>query len=210
LSNASFYIQLEIRTTHSTISEDNKSVVFNFIGTDDVISALNDSPNQDVCAQQPNGKCNLGSKAFVIAGGKLNIEAFPDDSSCSTHTPILKKIYENHSKDPNDFPKFEALPSTCSISGLEYISYDFNDGNVGDWSAGPYKSANANIAANEGALKVTSRTHATNDGPAVDIASFVPNLCLVPGKTYIFTAKIKLDKSDGSMTGDKTGCETSG
>ena len=182
-------------------------MVFEITGTENVTFAASDSPNQNACDQRPNGQCDLGPKPFIVAGGKLNIDAFP--ANCKTHTPILKKILEKPVKDPDDFPQFEELPSACGVSGLEYIKYDFDDGSVGNWPSFVGNSGQSIVTIDAGALKVSNRA-STGDGPAIEIAPLVPSLCLIPEKVYIFTVKIKLDKSDGSNVGQPTLCETAG
>lgn len=186
---------------HDVITPDNEGVVFNITGTDDIMFKATDPPNMEACAQQPGGECNLGPKPFFVAGGKLNIQAFPS-SLCKTHTPILRKVLKKPDKDPNDFPKYEEFPPTCPQSGSTLIRYDFEE-SVGNWTG--YYGAFVHVE--DKALKVTNRG-AAEQGPMIDITPIKPQMCLEPDRDYLFSVRIKLDRADGSKVGQPTYCKT--
>ena len=179
--------ELSIKVDHDVISPDRESIAFNITGIDDVKFKPTDSPNQDACALN-NGECNLGRKPFIVAGGKLNIDAFP--SNCSTHTPVLDTKTADISPNKDDFPVFEPLPDSCPILGTDFIKYDFNNGSVGNWTGwwGGY------VSIVDKTLKVTNRQR-TDQGPYLDITSLRPALCLIPDKDYLFSVRIKFDKA---------------
>ncbi len=133
----------------------------------------------------------------------MNIDAFP--SNCKTHSKILKKTYTNRVRDPDNYPKFEKLPDTCNgrVSEAVYVNYDFNDGLVGDWTA----SRTEKVSADTFALVVSERQN-TWDGPELHIDN--PGSCLSPNKEYLFSVRLKFDKSDASSVGQPTTCATTG
>ncbi len=90
--------ELQMNVDESTkVQPSNFATRFILTGsTDDVMFDPTEAPNQGACNDQPGGKCNLGKKPFVIAGGKLNIKGGMPDT-CSSFTPIKDVIFT----DPN-------------------------------------------------------------------------------------------------------------
>lgn len=170
--------ELEIVVDHSKITPDNMATNFIMTGTSDVLFRPSDSPNNNVC---PNGSCNLGKKPFVVAGGKVNIHGFPD--SCSTHTPVLKKVYKDPVYDPNDFPQYATLPPSCPISGRDWISYNF-DSSYGNFTGGD----GTFMVLDDGAVTVQNRL-LQRQGPRLDLTPIFPSSCLVANQEYLFTAR---------------------
>ena len=172
--------ELEITVDHPSIAPENIGTRFVLTGTNNVNFTPRDAPNREAC-DRTSGVCNIGKKPFLIAGGKVNIHALPD--TCSTHTPILKKIHTDPIYNPEDFPSFVTLPPSCPQSGLSYVSYDFNSG-YGNWTGreGGY------MVMEDGALRVTNRK-ISNRGPHLDITPIRPELCLVPDQDYLFVAR---------------------
>lgn len=123
--------ELEITTDAGNIAPDNESIVFNITGTENINFMPEHAPNINVC--NTTG-CDLGPKPFLVAGGKVNIQGFPLDSSCNTHTTILDKVQSKIIPDPSKFATFSPLPSSCPVSGIDFIRYDFNNGMVGNWT----------------------------------------------------------------------------
>jgi hypothetical protein len=145
----------------------------------------------------------LGTKPFVVVGGKLNINAFPSSGSCTTHTPILSKVLKDPVHDPNDFESVRTLPMSCPISGTtDYVKYDFDGGNLGNWTG----NFGAFVLKEDGALRIGGRK-AKWQGPLIDLTPMMPHLCLEPNQKYLLTARIKLDKADGSSHGLPTTCK---
>jgi hypothetical protein len=194
--------ELEITTAHTMISPEMESVKFILTGTSNVLFKPTDSPNAGACTQQPNGVCNLGTKPFVVAGGRLNINAFPA-GGCKTHTPILGKVLKHPEHDPLSFESIRTLPESCPISGTtDYVQYDFEGGNLGNWTG----NFGAFVIKDDGFLRIGARK-ATWQGPLLDLTPMMPHLCLVPNQKYLLTARIKLDKADGSEHGLPTTCK---
>ena len=187
--------ELSIKVDHDTISPNSESVAFNITGMEDIKFKPTDSPNTDACALS-NGECNLGRKPFVVAGGKLNIDAFP--SSCSTHTPILATKTKDIAPNKDDFLAFELLPASCPVLGTDFIKDDF--GNWTGWWGGYVSVVNET-------LKVTNR-QTIHQGPHLDITSLRPALCLIPDKVYLLSVRIKFDKAGNE--GLPTLCSTDG
>jgi hypothetical protein len=176
--------ELELSVEHDTISPQHIATRFILIGTDDVLFSPSDAPNQNACYNQTNGVCNLGPKPFVVAGGKVNIQSMPE--SCSTHTPIMETVYKDPVYDPSDFQMPVTLSLLCSNYGSNrhYISYDFEDNNVGNWTGRP----GAFTVASDGAVRFENRM-LERQGPYLDVTPLRPASCLVPNQDYLFVAR---------------------
>ena len=108
-------VQTKIETTYvivqgqpdifnsKTVSPDHQSVKFVLTGSTDI--TWKSSENPEPCSGSSDGECNLGKKPFVVAGGKLNIQALP--SSCVTKTVVKDKIYTKPVWVASDFDAFE-------------------------------------------------------------------------------------------------------
>lgn len=178
------FVQGELELTVDTpkVSPENKATSFILTGTEDVIFQPTESPNQNACDLLPEGKCNMGKKPFLIAGGKVNINAMSD--SCTTHTPIVRKVYKEPSYNPEDFPQYVELPESCPVSGNMYISYDFS-GSFGNWTG---REGTFLISDDGNSLRVTNRK-VHWQGPYLDITPMSPELCLVPNQEYLLEAR---------------------
>ena len=170
--------ELEIGVDHAEITPDNMSTKFILTGTQNIFFTPTEPPNQNVC---PNGGCNLGPKPFLIAGGKVNINAMPE--SCAPHTPVLRKVRKDPVHNPNDFPKFSPLPPTCPTSGRNYALYDFET-TYGNFTG----RDGAFVVLEDGTMKVTNRK-LYDRGPYIDLTPTFPALCLVPDQEYLFYAR---------------------
>ncbi len=173
--------ELELTVDHPTIEPSNVGTNFVLTGTDRVFWAPVDSPNQNACDRITNDLCKLERKPFLVAGGKVNIRAMPE--TCVTHTSVKSAIYKKPTYDPNDFPTPVYLPSECSISGLSYVSYDFET-SYGNWTGRP----GSFMVLEDGALRITRRRLKTR-GPYLDLTPIDPHLCLVPNQDYLMVTR---------------------
>lgn len=188
--------ELKITMSHPVVTPDYGAVRFILTGSSDESFVPADS-NIDVCGE--NAECNIGKKAFIVAGGKLNIDAFP--SSCEAHTPILDKVIEDPFHNPEDFYLDRNLPIECPIHGSNFLFDDFSDGGVGNWT-GRQDTITFN---DNGTLRVTNRISRWN-GPYLALMDRMPHLCLQPDRDYIFSARIKLDMANGTDGGKPSWC----
>lgn len=172
--------ELEI-SVDEIISPVNEAIKFILTGTEDVIFTPNDAPNENACSQTGN-QCNLGVKPFVIAGGEVTIEGMAE--SCATHTTVKRKVFKDPVYNPEDFATFASLPESCPTSGINYISYDFENNILGNWTG---REGAFSVAA-DGALTVTNRKLQSR-GPYLDITPIFPQHCLVPNQDYLFVAR---------------------
>jgi len=189
--------QLDV-TNSKTVNPDHQSLKIVLTGSTDVKwkSSVNPSP----CSGFSGGKCNLGKKPFVVAGGKLNIQALP--SSCVTKTTVKKTIYKKPDWDKSDFSLFEPLPDSCPTSGIVFYNYDFSTG-IGNWTG--KQGALTHYDPVEKSLRVSRRKRKHGSGPRIDLTVNRPDLCLVDNKRYLVTARIKLTKE--GMEGMPTSCK---
>ena len=155
---------------------------FTLTGTSNILFKPSEAPNKNVCTGT-DSKCNLGVKPFVVVGGKVNINGMPD--TCAMHTSILQKIYTDPIYDAEDFPHFTALPEECPTNGTSFISYNFDDGDYGNWTGriGAFMEVS-----DDGSMKVVNRKIKSR-GPSLDITPIRPELCLVLDQDYLFVAK---------------------
>ena len=198
-----FWENLRSNVSHDVSATGRKTIAFDITGTTDVKFKPTDFPNQDAWAWKINNECYLGIKAFIVVGGKLNINAFP--TSCSTHTPVLDTIAEDIVPNPDDFLKFNPLPDGCQVSGIDFIKYEFDDADVSNWS-GWWGSV---VSIENEALKITNHQR-TNQSPYIDITELNPADCVTANKKYMLSVRIKLDKVDGGGVGGLTLCMIDG
>ncbi len=184
--------ELELIVDNSKISPANKATTFILTGADnDVIFNPTESPNQNACDASPhNGQCNVGKKPFLIAGGKVNINAMSD--SCITYTPIQKKFFKDPSYDPNDFPTYVELPEACPVSGRKYITYDYETG-FGNWTG----TEGTFLAPNDEHLLIVTNRKVDWQGPFLDITPMRPDLCLVENQAYMLEIRLVVPEKDG-------------
>lgn len=173
--------ELEINVNHGKISPDNLATRFTLTGKDNVIFTPSHEPNLNACEKFSDG-CNIGVKPFLVAGGKVNIISMPE--TCATHTPIQKKIYKDPIYDTENFAKSVTLPPSCPQSGINFVSYDFDDNEYGNWKG----REGAFVVMEDGAMKITNRKIKSR-GPEIDITSMHPELCLIPGQEYLLSSR---------------------
>ena len=174
--------ELEITVDHAKIAPENIGTKFILTETNAIYFKPTKTPNQNAC-DGSGGSCNLGAKPFVVAGGKVSINAMPE--TCASHTPIIEKIYTDPEYDYEDFPHFVELPEECPQSGLSFISYNFDDGNYGNWTG---RDGAFMEVMDDGSVKVINRKIKSR-GPHLDITPLRPDLCLVPDQDYLFVAR---------------------
>mmetsp|Transcript_31842 Transcript_31842/g.73214 ORF Transcript_31842/g.73214 Transcript_31842/m.73214 type:complete len:547 (+) Transcript_31842:134-1774(+) len=197
---------LEITSNAKYISPDFENVRLVLVGDSDVTFTRSDGPDKGICDGQPNNRCNLGKKPFVVLGGKLDIRA-PLPGACKHMTPVLDKVYKDPYHDSDDFFLYEEFPEECpSDHPLVLINETFSDG-IGLCSG--TKGTVADYDAQAGALVVSNRNF-LHQGPFLDYTPLDPWKCLLPNTDYLFFARIKLDKDDGSENGAPTSCSLNG
>ena len=174
--------ELEISVDHDKITPNNIGTNIILTGTSDVYFQPTKAPNQNACEETGN-QCNLGVKPFVVAGGKVDINALPE--SCSTYTPVLQKKYTDPTYNYKDFPHYVTLPETCPQSGLSFISYNFDNGDYGNWTG---RDGAFMEVMDDGSVKVINRKK-EDRGPHLDITPIRPDLCLVPDQDYLLAAR---------------------
>ena len=159
---------------------------------------MTSAPNTNVC---PNGSCNLGAKPFVVAGGKLNIRGFPDNT-CKTWTPIKDVELKVPTKDLANFDQYQVFETseTCPLTGTTFYQSDFSTGVDGnpEWSS---IGGSLNIA--DGILTVSQRTD-LGHGPILDIYNAFS--CLEPDRDYLFTVTMRFDNAN--RNGQPSWCKT--
>lgn len=181
-------------------------VTITWIGTDAPTTfrpPLGQGQNEDVCGGS-YGQCDMGKKAFLVAGGQLDFQALPSPSM-----PTWVPLYDVDdsltglsisSIDSHNVKDYKAPPMGCPDDGI-LLHHDFSTplrevysgsfGSFAEWTP-------------KGSLKLSNRTHSQH--------CFVVDLkhvrdCLREDQTYLMTARILL--SDQGRV-DSTECARSG
>lgn len=145
--------------------------------------------------------CDVRHKAFIVAGGKLNIDAMPE--SCPTWTHLKSftagsvTLLDEHKVD-----MFEPPPAGCDVALID----NHFDLSMNGWS-GDF-GAQADIQA-DGTMSITDRS-AFWQGPTRDITHL--KKCLSDSTDYLFTSKVMLGLTnpDGVAADAPTACAATG
>mmetsp|Transcript_21116 Transcript_21116/g.30168 ORF Transcript_21116/g.30168 Transcript_21116/m.30168 type:complete len:1724 (+) Transcript_21116:152-5323(+) len=163
------------------------------------------TPNQMACGLQG---CNVGPKAIVVAGGKLNVKGIADD--CPTVAFMLSKDDEAQ-QTPSVFP--QAFNATESCSGI-LIQQNFDGpdllvrqtnftGGMGAVesivSGGSYDGSNF--------IMINNRMKHWH-GVTIDANNLPP--CLQPGAIILFSAKVMLKTNGTQLAHKRSRCFNSG
>jgi hypothetical protein len=180
-------------------------VTVTWIETDGRGTTFRPPPGQqeDLCGG-PYGLCDMGKKALVVAGGRLDFQALPSPSM-----PTWVQLYDVDDSltglsmvgmDFAHYDVYHAPPPGCPEDGIllhndfsapHHDVYSGSFGSMVQWTP-------------QGSLKVFNRTH-TQHCPVVDLKHV--RRCLQPNRTYLLTARILLTQS-GLV--DSTECAKSG
>lgn len=198
LVTPAIFVQGELEMTSTKIIDGTPDIVFEFVGTDDV-AFTPDPQNAEACG---GSSCNVGPKAFVVAGGSLNINGMPE--VCPTWTTV-KDIVSSGVPSPTHFPTQPELPSDSCDEVL--FTENFENG-VNDWSgnAGAVESLETHDSG-EKYLKVTNRKH-TYQGPMIDLSRNIKH-CLLTDTEYLLSAKVRISPKSGTNSNchlTKTDC----
>jgi len=193
--------EMVVRSNSSVISPSHLSVRFVLTGTTDTIldtSSSDSKPNTLACN---NTLCNLGKKAFVMAGGKLDIQAFPP--TCKSWTKVKDTVLQKPLKNSSLFASTVYPPAQCSLNGSLVFFNDSFSTFSGNWTGreGGYVFHNQI----DGTLTVANRKF-NWQGPHIDLTRLMSSSCLIPDQDYLLTARIRLDKADGTGNGTPTPC----
>jgi hypothetical protein len=172
--------------------------------------------NTDFCKMR---SCSVGKKPIIVAGGKLDIEALP--AACPSWTslqdvetrPITipdEGTYPSPAKLGPEQLECPADPAHHTLAGavLDSVGFDseaeigFGKGEFnGHWATYLIDTADSHTPGNS-YLRVTDRS-ATWQGPMVDMSDIIK--CMVPGKLYILTAKVKLQPTEAFVPDEEAG-----
>lgn len=204
--------KVTVRTTHvylqgvlkirdnNVISPENESVKFHFYGT----TPKSFVPHADNSIGCPSGSCDAGVKPFLIAGGKLDVEAW-SDPACPTWTRIQDLVFDDFAAltPGTDFALPAAAPNGCAraITDADFEDITTSHG----WRSQMGVIDEVVTDASNTCLKVHNRTHWWQ-GPYLDLSD--RKLCIMSGQDYTFSARIRLSREDGS--GTPTACSSTG
>jgi len=194
--------EMVVRSNSSVIAPENLSVRFVLTGTSDTfIDTSNSDPNTLACN---TSVCNAGKKPFIVAGGKVDIQAFPP--SCMSWTKIKDTVLQNPLKNSSLFKSMVYPPPQCSSQGLALFQDSFTSFS-GNWTGreGGYVYHNPI----DGTMTVANRKLSWQ-GPHIDLTRLISASCLIPNQDYLLTARIRLDKADGTGNGTPTPCAING
>lgn len=218
------------------VSEENTSLRVTMTGSSDQMFI----PHESQAALCPQGGCNVGPKAIVVAGGRLNIDGYAanggqcpswlhlidiDSPPPDMSTLALPDSFYLKPKDPSEIPelhrrrleemevdaagvqrRLEHCPATlidekfnvedCVAPSCQ-LNTRLEDGFRG-WKGGWGAVA---MITQDGTFRVTNRTIGSGQmiqGPEYDLGKFKG--CLMEGQKYLFSAKVRLSRTDGTSS----------
>ena len=198
ITSTSIIVQGELEiSSNQQVSPDNESVRFILTGTDDVFWVPSDS-NSGVCG---DGACLLGKKPFLVAGGKLNINSFPD--GCPTWVSLKDVMHGN--KESPTLVEGQGYPHAPVLGCDPYGTVLFEDftGGYGGFTGGD----GTTCTLQDGTMTVRGHNGPTArnwQGPRIDYTHQAD--CIIPDTPYIVTVRAKIDKE--GMSGQPTECHT--
>ncbi len=163
------------------LPQPDKDLEFHFVGTDDVTFVSHPHQVFDKCA---NG-CNVSKKAFVVAGGRLDIQGMNDH--CNTWTRV-------QATEDAGAPAIVPIappeaPSGCSkvlvSESFDSSSLDLSWDGIGAGSA----------TTQDGYFSVSDRT-STTQGPRV----WLPVDCITPNEPYILKFRYRYRHTSSSKS----------
>ena len=194
--------EMFVRSNSSVISPSNRSVRFVLTGTFDTVLDMSSSihePNRLACN---SSLCNLGKKPLVMAGGKIDIQAFPP--TCKSWTKVKDTTLQKPLKNSSLFSSVVYPPEMCPfLNGSMVFFQDSFSTFSGNWTGRDGGYVNHNPI--DGTLTITNRKYSWQ-GPFIDLTRLISSSCVIPNQDYLFTARIRLDKADGSGYGNLTTC----
>jgi len=187
--------KLIVEREDDTIVDGHADIIIELTGNDD-IKWVPTSMNQDSCEHPTSGeiKCLIGKRAVIVAGGTVDIRAFPKDCISWTH---LADDVADDLPVPIEFPKVVAPLGGQDCADYALFQYDFMNGDIGPWKGS--LGTTASIMEEDGVsfLKVSGR-YRDWQGINLDITNDEKLLpCLQPDVDYLFTIKARLDPANG-------------
>ena len=173
--------EMMIRSNSTIISPDKLSVHFILTGTNDTIldmSSISSAPNTLACSNA--SVCNVGKKPFIVAGGKVDIQAFP--STCMSWTKIKDTVLQKPVKNSSLFKSMVYPPSTCTNPNVTL-----------------FQNNSASFASNVTGVSV-----------GYNLTSLILSSCVISNQDYLVNARIRIDKADGTSNGSPTLCLVNG
>ena len=142
---------------------------------------------------------NLGEKAFLVAGGKLNIRAW-DEPNGNTWTPLIgmaeaERVYLDPITSPPEAATKALDPpahiSDPSIQCPTQIVHDFEDGFDGSvWTGGDGGVVDYD---EENGVLIESNISRDWQGFRLDFTKLLRDCPLIAGATYLVTIRLKID-----------------
>jgi len=164
-------------------------VNFIFFGTDELLFTGAHEINADAC---DSGGCEFGKKAFVVAGGTMDVKGLPED--CPTWVKLL------------DYDIGDSVPSTEARSSCSsVIDEDFSGAHSWNAKGGSTYTTEFDSDLGANAFTIDVKGSYNFNGPRLVLAEDEKE-CLVAGEMYLFSAEIKVI---GAGSGP-TPCKSSG
>eukprot|EP00591_Stephanopyxis_turris_P010685 CAMPEP_0195530994 /NCGR_PEP_ID=MMETSP0794_2-20130614/34107_1 /TAXON_ID=515487 /ORGANISM="Stephanopyxis turris, Strain CCMP 815" /LENGTH=1734 /DNA_ID=CAMNT_0040662623 /DNA_START=145 /DNA_END=5349 /DNA_ORIENTATION=- len=200
--------ELVIDAPDQVISPTNQNVKIVMTGTDDLTFTPNAQNHGTCIGGNDADACVIGKKAIVVAGGKVSIDGWPNDSC-----PTWVKLKEN---DLSSNPVPGTVPKQSIVDGCSetFFSNDFSSGLSGGWraSAGGLavvtdSSEVGGVATPDGIDGNYIQVKRSKDwqGLYFDIKKAMSS-CLLADTPYLFRARARFV----STTGVPSRCSTKG
>lgn len=197
VNTPSVYLQGVLQITNDEeIKPENEGVKFFLTGSSDRTF----TPHEQ---HFDTNNVNANSKPFIVAGGRLNIDAFKD--GCPTWLNIQDVVYDEYESglDPGSYLAPEEPNSGCH---RELIATDFENGQ--DMWKGMLGGVDTvqldevdmegNVVSSNSYLRIANRTR-NWQGPTIDLSAKQRD-CLRPNTHFTFAAKFRIYREDGQST----------
>ena len=162
--------------------------------------------NKESCL---NMFCNIGKKAVVVAGGKLNIHGLSDD--CPTWVELLDVKKDAKSIQPDKFPRQPLLPESCGTSSLTLVEDDFEGiGTILKPSLGALQEILEEPSKAGGVINRflrISRRKREWQGAFINFGGNGLKECVVTDQPYLIRFKFRLTHKDHAA-GARSSCES--
>ena len=187
--------KLIMERDEDTVIDGNPDVIIELTGNDD-LNWVPTQINKDACEHPSTGSmaCLLGKRAIVVAGGTVDIQAFPKQCITWTH---LFDIVDDDLPLPANYPKMVAPKGGSDCTEHVLIKNDFTGGNLGSWKGSLGTTVETLEENGNFYIKVSGRTRDWQ-GISIDITNNDKLLpCLQADVDYLFSITARLDPANG-------------
>lgn len=181
-----------------------EDIVIELKGTEDLIWEPT-LENFEACEHPETGDmdCQIGKRAFVVAGGTVDIRAFP--KTCPSWVHLADVVRSPPPVVSVSIDKPVPLPAGCASGKI--IDDHFDDGQVGHWIPSLGAEGETITADGRDVFLITNRQRAWQ-GIMLDLTKDSALACLQPETDYLLsvTYRLTMDQGTSACASSKTDC----